>query len=423
MMRATALPGGARPAAVPEGEALSTLGRPPVLLDVVEEHFEELDFLWELREGVIFAPDWNLEDLAELEERAEAHLDGLRLAEAHAVDIARPALTGGETFAATAATFVFMETGVPELAEEVVMAFRSAEAPAREGIRIGLRHSRIAPVAESLTALAASGEAGLRAAAADVLAFHRLPVPEIRDLLADEDDAVRILAYGALGRGGAPLDPDAVNAGLESKAPAVRRAALEAAARSGTPGLDAICRQAASRPADPDPEALAFLGVLGHPQDLALLQEAVQRPELAPAAIRGLGALGRVEAIPLLIQLMENPELAPAAGAAFQRITGAEDLEGERPAPPPPDTTDIEAEFADEAPPPDPAKAQAWWQAHQGALDPAARWQAGRDLGTDPLAAGFEALPLAVRRDSLLGARSRGAASDLELERRAALQR
>ncbi len=38
---------------------VTKLGRPPVLLDIVEENFEELDFLWEQREGVIFAPDLN----------------------------------------------------------------------------------------------------------------------------------------------------------------------------------------------------------------------------------------------------------------------------------------------------------------------------------------------------------------------------
>ena len=40
------------------------LGHPPIILDIVEEHFEELDFLWEYRDGIIFAPDYDLSELA-----------------------------------------------------------------------------------------------------------------------------------------------------------------------------------------------------------------------------------------------------------------------------------------------------------------------------------------------------------------------
>jgi len=402
---------------------VSPLGRPPVLLDIVEEHFEELDFLWELREGVLFAPDWNLEELAELEERAEAHLDGLRLAEAHAVDIARPALTGEEIFAATAATFVFMETGVPELAAEVIEAFEAAADGARDGIRIGFRHSRIDAIAERLAALARQGEPPVAAAAADVLAFHRNAVPEIRRLLEGEDLGSQVLAYGTLGRLGLLREPD-LAAALESESEELRRAALEAAARSGLPGLGTACRRAASRRTTPDAQALAFLGVLGDPADASVLQAALAQPGLADAALRGLGALGRVEAIPSLIALMENPDLALAAGAAFQRITGAEDIEAEKPAPPPADEGTEEEEFADDTPPPDPARAQAYWSEHQAAFDPSGRWQAGQEVSADPLGAAFNALTLEARRDSYLGARARSSSTvpDLELELRALLQ-
>jgi len=395
------------------------LGRPPVLRDIVEEHFEELDFLWEVRESVIFAPDWNLEELAELEERAEAHLDGLRLAELHAVDVARPHLAGEHRSGATAATFVFMESGDPELAGGVLAALANADAPARDGIRIGLRHSRIDAIETQLFELAASGPSCVRAEAADVLAFHRRRVPDISALLTDND--TRLLAFGALGRVGRGLDERTFLAALDSEAGEVRCAVLEAAARSRMPGLDELCRLAALRADHPDLEALAFLGVLAQPQDLKLLISAAERADTAAAAARALGAFGRLEAIPVLLRMMESAKCADAAGAAFTRITGAQDVET------PVEQTagvagDIDAEFADESPRIDATRAAAWWRSHESRFQRGARWQAGRNVDGNPL--DLDDLPLAVRRDLYLGARGGGSGSvpDRELEARAVLQ-
>ena len=124
-------------------QSTSAPGLAPVIPDVLEEHFEELDFLWEQRESVIFAPDWNLDDLAEHEERCEAHLDGLRIAGAHGVELARPALRGDERGAATAAAMILLAAGEPGLEEEVLEVLAEAEAPAREGVRIALRHGDV----------------------------------------------------------------------------------------------------------------------------------------------------------------------------------------------------------------------------------------------------------------------------------------
>jgi uncharacterized protein (TIGR02270 family) len=402
---------------------MAQLGYPPVLIDIIEEHFEELDFLWEQREGVIFAPDWNLEELAELEERAEAHLDGLRLAEGHAVDIARPALSGEETFAATAATFVFMETGVEELAQEVLEAFKGAEAPeTRDGIRIGLRHSKIDPIRDDLLELAAAEDEALAAAAADLLTFQRVEVPDLERLRAAEEPAVRVLVYGALGRARRFKRPEDLKAALGDDDPEVQRAALRAAAMSGMPGLEDLCRDAAMDGEAPSLEALGFLGIFGNPVDLPLLEAAAGDGECASVAIAALGALGRVQTIPLLIELMEqDEEHARAAAEAFQRITGEDGIEREKPPPEPIDETDLEGEFEDDTPPPDPEKAKAWWEANHERFAPEGRWQAGIEVSEAVSAPLFNDLPLQTRRDLHLAARAQGegAVADRELEGRA----
>lgn len=400
---------------------MTTLGRPPVLADIVEEHFDELDFLWEHRESNIFTPDWVLSDLAEHEERAEAHLDGLRLAELHAVDLARERLMGEETFAATAATLVLLETGVPELLDLVREALRSAGQEAFHGVRIALRHHRLEPFEAVLRDLSAGSDPLRAAGAADVLAFQRLACPGLERLVRTEEPVARVLALSAAGRLGA-LTTDDVRAATASPQADVRKAAFEAAARMGMPELAAYGRAAATREVDPDPEAVALLGVLGNAADVATLHTLVARPELAEAAVGALGALGRVEAVPLLLELTADDALGIPATAAYRRVTGADDVEGEKPFPPP---EVAEGEDEEEALPPDPAKARADWERRASLLPPSSRWQRGFPVSDGYLPPEFDALTLECRRDVYLALRAQvgAGAPDLELEALAWRQR
>ena len=47
---------------------------------VIEQHAEEAAFLWLLRSGAVQKPNYDLNDLTELDNRVEAHVDGLRIA-------------------------------------------------------------------------------------------------------------------------------------------------------------------------------------------------------------------------------------------------------------------------------------------------------------------------------------------------------
>lgn len=400
---------------------MPSLGRPPVLPDIIEEHFDELDFLWEHRETNVFTRDWTLEDLAEHEERAEAHLDGLRLAELHAVDLADERLAGEETFAALAAALVLLESGWAEARARISEALRSAGTGAFHGIRIALRHRAVDGFVETLEDLL-DGEDPVRGAGAwDVLAFHRRPVgARVDRLLTAEDPEARALALGAAGRAGV-LAADEVAAAMAVADPAVRRAALEAAARVGMPNLLPYCRDAAAREIDPDPEAVAFLGVLGDFADVAALHKVLGRRALAAAAIGAFGAMGRVEAVPLLIELMADDELGVTATEAYRRITAAPDVEREKPFPPP---EVAEGEDEDEALPPDPLKARADWEKRGPQMTSDVRWQSGFAVPSGQLPPAFDALTLESRRDVYLQLRAFGGRSvpDLELEALARLQ-
>ncbi|MEW8586619.1 MAG: hypothetical protein AB2531_12720, partial [Candidatus Thiodiazotropha sp.] len=71
---------------------------------IVAQHAEESSFLWLLRDYAVREPNYNLADLKALEERIEAHLDGLLVADDAAWQFFESGLQqkeSGEVFTAT----------------------------------------------------------------------------------------------------------------------------------------------------------------------------------------------------------------------------------------------------------------------------------------------------------------------------------
>jgi len=76
--------------------------------DVVSQHAEEAAFLWTTRTKAIGEPHYSLQDLVRVDERVEAHLDGLRVAGDVGWDLCRANLANdgpGEVFALTVLAF------------------------------------------------------------------------------------------------------------------------------------------------------------------------------------------------------------------------------------------------------------------------------------------------------------------------------
>src|SRR5689334_17048289 len=89
---------------------------------VLEQHAEEADFLWVLRDAAVHAPHYSVEDLSRLDLRLEAHLDGLRIAGPSGWQVVRDILkleSPGEIFAAAVIAF---ESGDPKRTDLVLDA-------------------------------------------------------------------------------------------------------------------------------------------------------------------------------------------------------------------------------------------------------------------------------------------------------------
>ncbi len=398
-----------------------TLPRPNILLPILKEHFVQLDSLWERREMCIYDLVWNHQDLAELEQRAQRHLEGLLVGQGHALGLAREAIQGDERGAATAGAIVMLNLGSPELVKELIHTLETAETEVAHGIRIALRHHEIGQTEALLLPLTTSESPLLLACICDILAFHRrAPVDNVRALLTDKDEEVSALAIASIGRWRMDWQEKDLDLQLsQCDSALVQRAALETSARLALPSLLSICLEAAYGQEKPSFEALKFLGVIGSESEVAQLEQTLANAASASAALCALGTLGKSQAIPAIIKSLANPLIVHDAATAFLRITAAENVQGE-PIAPPEELSEEEADFWDEHVEVDFSLAEQWWQDNADRFAKKERWQAGNAVLQWPPKT---EISLASRRDEFLRAcylKGQGQ-DDLELESSALL--
>src|SRR5918996_2069321 len=346
-----------------------------IIPHIVEQHAEEAAFLWLLRDAAVDAPHYDLKDLARLDERVEAHIDGLRVAGEPGWEIALAQLDqhqeAGELFATGVLALESQDPtridGVAALAEAVPEATRGLISA------LGwLRPESLRGIVKSFLDDASPLRRMLGLAACSV---HRVdPHSYLGRLLRDDAPIVRARALRLIGELGRPdlnqelrdtlRDPDEVcrfwaawSAGLvDERGPAIP--ILKQHAEGDGPfkwrALDLVLRIM------PQPEAMAWLrGLNSDPQ----------HPRLAVTAC---GILGDPTFVPWLIGRMEIPDLARPAGESFSMITGVDlaydDLERDAPAGFEAGPTDnpaddnVALDLDEDLPWPDPVLLQKWWQ-------------------------------------------------------------
>ena len=394
--------------------------------DILEEHVEELAFLWGQRRSALRSPRYTVRAFAHLEDRIAAHLQGVLAVGGEALPLLEATLREGDSQTAFAAGYALLHHGDMTAIGRVLDAFRHAEGPPLGGLRDALCNGPAGSLLPQIQALAQSDPLARAVAAADVFAFHAdFPVAEqrVRRFLHDEDPAVRAGGWRLVSYLGMRLDPKAYAAGLRDD-PVVRRAALHAAAWCGEPGVLSVGRSLAEHPSPENFDALELLALLGGPEDLPRFSVVARAANLGPSRFYLVGCFGHPALMDAVMAGIRdpNPATAVAAGAAFTKMTGAEidsttvvSLPANGSAPP----DEFEAEFVDEAALPSPALAERHWDQVKGRLARASRMCCGVDVGgpLDPLE--FAALDMESRWEASLRARFTGlwSGSPLRLER------
>lgn len=364
-----------------------------ILIDILEEHLEEADFLWQQRENALGDRAYDLDGLAELEERLLAHLDGLVLGGKEAWALLEPKLAGGEVGEVFAAAFVALESGDPERVELLQKTFGGAEGPILDGIRHALRHTPSPEIEKIVRPLLDNEKGAVRAAVIDVISFRRLPL-ETRLLqagLQEKDPLVASAAANAVGRLRLADLKNGIEGALESDAASVRLEAMRAGLLLKSEKALSRCRKAVQERVEEGGEAILLLGLLGHPEDGPLLVNALGEAALARNAVMSLGLLGRAATMEALIQCTADPKLARLSGEAIRTLTGV-DLEKEKLVTPPEakakmeDGEDkLEADPDEGLPVPDPAKVDGWWRKNASRFDKKARYRKGQPYSPQKL--------------------------------------
>ncbi len=369
---------------------------PRIVETVVAQHAEEAAFLWLLRNQASRAPHYELAELAELDERVEAHLDGLRIAGQPGWELAVDELAWEEPGELFVVASLAIESEDAARWQRVLDAVASAPA-LFDGLVSALAFSEHTRVPALVRELHASEEAWQRHAGITAAALRREdPGPALSAALAAEGGRHRARALRAAGELGRADLAGACLEQVEDKDACCRFWAAWSATLLGSERALGVLERIAENEERYAEEA-AELAALRMPLDEASAWRAAlaATPGRERVALTVAGAAGDPAALPWLLECCSDDTLAQAAGQAWTRITGVrlddEDLDRDRPeaasAGPSesPEDEEVALDPNEDLPCPDGAALERWWREHGAALPAGERHLLGQPVSRDGL--------------------------------------
>ena len=379
---------------------------------IIEQHAEEAAFLWRLREAAAVAPDYNLEELAELDERVEAHIDGLIVAGEFGWQICLELVESGDfenLFVLTLVALRVRDANLLRKAFDVVLEQSEAQPEMADAFVSAFSWLPSSEIAQPLAYLMQSEECLFRHLALEILSRHRVQFQTLVPLLALDDFDKQLFTWlsgdetlfyitacrlaGELGF--ADLRP-AVSAHMDSADVGLRtQAALTAALLGDRDKALKILQNLLLTQSELDLRILETLIPLLAPEAFQELFNTLTRPEgsevplsVLTHTVLAVGMTGQVDYIDWLIAQMANPDLARRAGEALCLITGVdlelEALEGELPEGhelgpnDDPLDEDVEVDAEDGLLWPDQEQVRQWWQSKRQHYVPHQRYLMGQ---------------------------------------------
>ena len=383
----------------PTGEEKDLLGVSLARLNVVVEHAEEAAFLWTQRDRAADLPQYDLFLLTRLDNRVEAHLDGLRVAGDIGWDVAwTSAQTTQEPGAVFTAAVLALEYGEPRKIEAILTlaALKSALGRAVASALGWIPHVQAGPWIRNL--LAAESPLFQEIGLAATVSHRKNPgAASLTAALGSSNARLKASALRAIGELGLADMHLALRAQLKNADPLCRfQAAWSLALLQAHPDALAHLQQVAEAGGPNWLDAAEMAGRRLPSRDAKLwLMKLVREKNLPRVAIAVGGAIGEPEVIPWLLDQCKIPALARPAAEAFCLITGVhldrDQLEGAKPEnfeggpTDNPDDKDVAIDPDEALSWPNHPKLKSWWEIKKGAFAKETRHLLGKPITSDSL--------------------------------------
>lgn len=386
-------------------------------LEIVAENVSEAAFLWRIRDGAALAPHHDAASIAALDDRLDAHLEGVRIATAQGLDAAEEALDEDEPGSVFTLLLLAIEQRDDEK-RDAALAISDASSVAARGAITALTFAppdASRPLIQALlapTSPVARRHVGLAACAA----LRQDPGAPVADAIHDADLRLRARGLRAAGELGRVDLVREVRAELGSADDDCRFWAAWSATLLDDPAAPAALWAIADRPG-PHAERAANLAIrrLELRDARRKIEDAGAVANLARAAVVAAGALGDPTLVPWLLDRCEDEALARLAAESIANLAGVEIVDGlAGPARggggPSDDPADdgVAMDPDGNLPWPNVPALRAWWSGREGQLKRGARHLRGAPVGAD-----------VAQREIAIGSQRRRASAAIEL----ALQR
>ncbi len=365
-----------------------------VISDIVSQHAEEAAFLWLLRSNATRQPHYALKDLAKLDGRVEAHLDGLRVAGEPGWELCKAALENEENGEVFAASVMAFETG-SETRIQTVHDVVQRKPELSAGLISALGWIPFDQVASQAQRLLAAESPIQRMVGLAAHAVHRQdPGAALKDALSSADLVLKARALKAVGELGKINLIPVIKAELTAEDLTCRYWAAWSGTLLGEPAAIPVLQRLTESGYSNREQACAMaLRRMSIDQAQAWLKSLASSPKTLRLAVHAAGVIGDPANIPWLIQQMADPNMARVAGESFTSITGIDlaydDLDTDKPegfeAGPTenPEDENVDMDPDEDLPWPNTQLIEKWWFTHRLEFTNGTRHLLGKPMSID----------------------------------------